>query len=84
MVGSKQRHWRELCAAVTTETDSKKLDSLVQELIRAFDEDERSVRQFGAEAASFGGDPGLAHQSPRVPTNGSGLPLKPPLADRRV
>lgn len=41
----KQRDWRELCAAVTTEVDSKKLDSLVQELIRALDEGEREWRQ---------------------------------------
>lgn len=44
MAGRKQRDWRELCAAVTTEVDSKKLDSLVQELIRALDEGEREWR----------------------------------------
>ena len=44
MATYKQRDWRELCAAVTTETDSKKLDSLVQELIRALDEGEREWR----------------------------------------
>ena len=44
MAGHKQRDWRELCAAVTNETDSSKLDSLVQELIRALDEGEREWR----------------------------------------
>ncbi len=44
MAGHKQRDWRELCAAVTNETDSEKLDSLVQELIRALDEGEREWR----------------------------------------
>jgi len=45
MAGHKQRDWRELCVAVTNETDSEKLDSLVQELIRALDEGEREWRQ---------------------------------------
>jgi hypothetical protein len=45
MAGRKQRDWRELCAAVTSETDSTKLDSLVQELIRALDEGERDWRR---------------------------------------
>jgi hypothetical protein len=44
MAGREQRDWRELCAAVTNETDSAKLDSLVQELIRALDEGERDWR----------------------------------------
>ena len=44
MAGDKQRDRRELCAAVTKETDSEKLDSLVQELIRALDEGEREWR----------------------------------------
>ena len=34
------RDWRELCAAVANETDSKKLELLLQELIRALDEHE--------------------------------------------
>ena len=37
-----QRDWRELWAAVTNESDSTKLSSLVQELIEALDEGERS------------------------------------------
>ncbi len=44
MAGHKQRDWRELCAAVTSEPDSKKLDSMVQELIRALDQGEREWR----------------------------------------
>jgi hypothetical protein len=44
MAGHKQRDWRELCAAATNETDSEKLDSLVQELIKALDEGEREWR----------------------------------------
>jgi hypothetical protein len=44
MAGHKQRDWRDLCAAVTSEPDSKKLDSIVQELIRALDEGERERR----------------------------------------
>jgi len=44
MAGHKQRDWRELCTAVTSEPDSTKLDSLVLELIRALDEGEREWR----------------------------------------
>jgi hypothetical protein len=44
MAGHKQRDWRELCAAVTNETHSSKLDPLVQELIGALDEGEREWR----------------------------------------
>ena len=44
MAGRQQRDWCELCVAVTNETDSKKLDSMVQELIRALDEGERHWR----------------------------------------
>jgi len=40
-----QRDWRELCAAVTKETDPRKLSSLVQELIEALDQGERSWRR---------------------------------------
>jgi hypothetical protein len=32
-----KRDWRDLCAAVANEKDSKNLGSLVQELIRALD-----------------------------------------------
>ena len=45
MARHKQRDWRELCAAVTNEPDSKKRDSLVQELIRALEEGEREWPQ---------------------------------------
>lgn len=37
-----QKDWRELCLAVTNESDSTKLSSLVQELIEALDRGERS------------------------------------------
>ncbi len=37
--------WRELCVAVTNESDSTKLTSLVQELIEALDKGERSWRE---------------------------------------
>ena len=40
-----QKDWRELCVAVTNESDSSKLSSLVQELIEALDKGERSWRQ---------------------------------------
>jgi hypothetical protein len=40
-----KRDWRELCVAVTNESDSTKLNSLIQELIEALDEGERSWRQ---------------------------------------
>ena len=53
MAQGKQRDWRELCGAVTNETDSKKLDSLVQELITALDEGEQKWR---CRINSFGDD----------------------------
>lgn len=37
MADGKEKDWRELCVAVTNETDSTKLTSLVQELIEALD-----------------------------------------------
>jgi len=36
------KDWRELCIAVTNESDPTKLSSPVQELIEALDKDERS------------------------------------------
>jgi hypothetical protein len=39
-----QRDWRELCVAVTNETDPTTLTSLVQELVEALDRAERSWR----------------------------------------
>jgi hypothetical protein len=44
MAGGIKRDWRELCIAVTNESDSTKLSSLVQELIEALDKGERSWR----------------------------------------
>jgi hypothetical protein len=41
-----KRDWRELCLAVTNESDSAKLGPLVQQLIEALEEGERSWRQF--------------------------------------
>ena len=44
MADGMQRDWRELCVAVTNESDSTKLSSLVQELIEALDKGERCWR----------------------------------------
>jgi hypothetical protein len=44
MADGMQKDWRELCVAVTNESDSTKLTSLVQELIEALDKGERSWR----------------------------------------
>jgi hypothetical protein len=44
MADGMQKDWRELCVAVTNETDSSRLTSLVQELIEALDRGERSWR----------------------------------------
>ena len=44
MADGMQKDWRELCVAVTNETDSTKLTSLVQELIEALDKGERGWR----------------------------------------
>lgn len=38
MTGSAKKDWRELCAAVASENDSKKLELLLEELIRALDD----------------------------------------------
>ena len=44
MADGMQKDWRELCVAVTNESDSTKLTSLVQELIEALDKGERTWR----------------------------------------
>jgi hypothetical protein len=44
MADGMQKDWRELCLAVTNESDSTKLSSLVQELIEALDRSEQSCR----------------------------------------
>ena len=44
MADGRQKDWRELCLAVTNESDSTKLSSLVQELVEALDRGERSWR----------------------------------------
>jgi hypothetical protein len=38
------KDWRELCVAVTNEKDSRKLISLIRELVEALDRGERSWR----------------------------------------
>ena len=47
MSSGMQKDWRELCVAVTNERDSAKLTSLIQALIEALDQGERSWRQAG-------------------------------------
>ena len=44
MADDMKRDWRELCAAVASESDSTILSSLIQELLDALDEGERSWR----------------------------------------
>ena len=44
MADGMQKDGRELCAAVTNQSDSTQLTSLVQELIEALDQGERSWR----------------------------------------
>lgn len=44
MADGTQKDWRELCVAVTNERDSTRLSSLVEELIEALDNGERSWR----------------------------------------
>ena len=44
MADGMRENWRELCVAVTNETNSTKLSSLIQELIEALDRGERSWR----------------------------------------
>ena len=46
MAEGTRKDWRELCVAVTNESDSTKLSSLVQELIEALDRGERSRGHF--------------------------------------
>ena len=48
-----QKDWRELCIAVTNESDSTKLSSLVQELIEALDKaNEAGVTPFSRPTQS--------------------------------
>jgi hypothetical protein len=44
MADGMQKDWRELCVAVTSESDPTKLSALVQELIDALDKGERTWR----------------------------------------
>lgn len=54
MADGMQKDWHELCLAVTNETDSTKLTSLVEELIEALDKGERSWRQATRSADGIG------------------------------
>ena len=44
MAEGMRKDWRELCVAVTNESDPAELSSLVQELIEALDQGERGWR----------------------------------------
>jgi len=44
MADGLQKDWRELCVAVTNESDSAKLSSLIQELIEALEKCEQTWR----------------------------------------
>jgi hypothetical protein len=44
MAQRNQKDWRELCTAVANETDSNKLGSLVQKLMKALDECDQNWR----------------------------------------
>jgi hypothetical protein len=44
MADGRRKDWRELCVAVTNESDPAQLSSLIQELIEALDQGERSWR----------------------------------------
>ena len=44
MSESAKKDWRELCAAVASEKDSKKLELLLEELIRALDDTQSQSR----------------------------------------
>jgi hypothetical protein len=54
MADGMKKDWRELCLAVTNETDPAKLSLLVQDLIEALDKGERKWRHpvFPSEAIS--------------------------------
>ncbi len=66
MAGPNQKDWRELCAAVANETDSNKLNSLVQQLIKALDEGARNWRSRLTPAAN--GEASCSSWSPSVTT----------------
>jgi hypothetical protein len=53
MADGKQKDWRELCVAVTSEKDSAKLISLIQELIDAQDRGERKWRHPSSPPAAI-------------------------------
>jgi hypothetical protein len=57
MADGLQKDWRELCVAVTNETNSTKLTSLIQELIEALDRGERSWRHIPCASDSVTTNP---------------------------
>ena len=62
MAQSDEKGWRELCAAAAKETDSEKLSSLVHQILRAFDQEDR---QGEADAAAVViGDAGSEFSQP--------------------
>lgn len=60
MADSIRKDWRELCVAVTNESDSSKLSSLVQELIEALDRGERSWRHIPCAPEAMATNQGAA------------------------
>ncbi|MGA7926984.1 MAG: hypothetical protein WCA20_13465 [Candidatus Sulfotelmatobacter sp.] len=58
MAHGMQKDWRELCIAVTNETDSTKRASLVQELIEALDKGERGWRSHHSPVSVNHGESG--------------------------
>ncbi len=60
MADGMRKDWRELCVAVTNETDSTKLTSLVQELIEALDQGERGWRHTNRPPDSIARNPEIA------------------------
>jgi hypothetical protein len=58
MADGMQKDWRDLCVAVTNESDPTKLSSLVQELIEALDKGERGWRSHHSTVSSNHGESG--------------------------
>jgi hypothetical protein len=78
MADGRQKDWRELCVAVTNETDSTKLTSLVQELIEALDKGERGWRSYRSPSPRHRGESGsrLTASSRRLPPSKWRLPCE--------
>lgn len=56
MADGPQKDWRELCVAVTNESDATKISSLVQELIETLDKGARSRRRAIPSSDSIAAD----------------------------